>query len=148
MKNRIDTLERREASTEEMIEAKIRERERKLEGRRRYEEKIKAEIEEEECKIMVTRFEIGNKSEEEVVHDAIQAMMKDGTSPKIVPIVEWMKKENAGKPSLVLLNAGSSQNRDHILRNLKGNKSFIVSKSFPARYKEAKAKLNEMGSAL
>ena len=32
--------------------------------------------------------------------------------------------------------------------NQKGNKSFIVSKSFPTRYKEAKAKLNEMGSAL
>ena len=28
------------------------------------------------------------------------------------------------------------------------SKNFIVSKSFPARYKEAKAKLNQMGSAL
>ena len=97
---------------------------------------------------MVTGFKIDNKSEEEVVHDVIRDMMREGTSPKVTPVVEWMKKENAGKSSLVLLNAGSPQNRDHILMNLRGNKSFVVSKSFPARYKEAKAKLNEMGSAL
>ena len=42
MKSRIDIIERREAASEEAIDAKIRERERKREGRKRNEEKIKA----------------------------------------------------------------------------------------------------------
>ena len=44
MKKRIETLERREGVSEESIDAKIRERERKMEGRRRFEDKIRAEI--------------------------------------------------------------------------------------------------------
>ena len=75
-------------------------------------------------------------------------MMRDGIKPRIDPVVEWMKDESAGKSSLVLLNAGSPQNRDYILRNLKGSKGFTVTKSFPARYKEARSKLNEMGNSL
>ena len=97
MKKRIETLERREAVSEESIDAKIRERERKMEGRRRFEDKIKAKIEEEECKILVTGYKIDNKTEEEVVHDLIKDLMREGTSPKVTPVVEWMKRENAGK---------------------------------------------------
>ena len=97
---------------------------------------------------MVIGFPITNKSEEEVLHEVVLAMMREDTRPKSNPIIEWMKEENNGRSSLVLLNTGSSQDRDFILRNLKKDKGFTVTKSFPARYKQARAKLNEMGNAL
>ena len=46
------------------------------------------------------------------------------------------------------MNAGSQENRDHIMLNLKANKNVVVSKTFPKRYQAAKAKMNQMGAAL
>ena len=93
-----------------------------MERRRKLEEKIMAEIAEEECRILVTGYNIENKSEDEVIQGLMSEIMRAGTNPREVPIVEWMKKENAEKPSLVMMNTGSQVNRDHILMNQKPNK--------------------------
>ena len=74
--------------------------------------------------------------------------MKDGAQPRTMPVLEWSRKETAEKKSLVMMNTGSQENRDHIMLNLKANKNLVVSKTFPKRYQAAKAKMNQMGAAL
>ena len=97
---------------------------------------------------MVTGYNIENKPEDDVIQGIIGEIMKDGTEPRTMPVVEWLRKESGEKKSLVMMNTGSQTNRDHIMLNLKANKNLIVSKTHPKRYKAAKAKLNQMGAAL
>ena len=59
-----------------------------------------------------------------------------------------MKEEVNGKRSLILFNAGTMQNRDFILMNLKKDKDYVMKKLFPKRYEQAQRKLNAMGHAL
>ena len=54
--DRLEKLEKREMETEEMIESKIKERTKKMERKRRLQERVLAEILEEECKILVTGY--------------------------------------------------------------------------------------------
>ena len=109
---------------------------------------MKAEIEEEEKKILVVGFPIASRDQEAKLPGLVASMMREGVLPRKNLSIDWMKEEANGKKSLILLNAGTSQNRDFILMNLKKDKDYIVKKSFPARYMQAQRKLNEMGHAL
>ena len=53
--------------TEEMIEAKIKERTKKMERKNRLQERVMAEINEEECKILITGFKTENKPDDEII---------------------------------------------------------------------------------
>ena len=75
-------------------------------------------------------------------------MMRENVCPIEDLLIDWMKDAVNGKRSLILLNAGTVQNRDFILMNLKKDKEYIVKKSFPKRYNQAQRKLNEMGHTL
>ena len=98
---------------------------------------MRAEIDEEEKKIMVVGFTIANNSKEATLPGLVASMMREGVIPKEGLSIEWMKEELNGKKSLMLPNTRTSQNRDLVLRNLKKEKGYAVNKSFPARYKQA-----------
>ena len=146
--DRLEKLEKREMETEEMIESKIKERTKKMERKSRLRERVLAEIMEEECKILVTGYKTDNKPEDEIIRGIISEIMKEGAQPRTTPVLEWSRKETVEKKSLVMMNTGSQENRDHIMLNLKANKNLVVSKTFPKRYQAAKAKMNQMGAAL
>ena len=127
-------LLRKEVSTAEEIEKKIRENAKKKEKRKMFENKVKAEIEEEEKKIIVIGFPFANSNKEATLPGLVAAMIREGVTPREGLSIEWMREEANGKKSIILLNATTMQNRDFILMNLKKDKGFIVKKSFPGRY--------------
>ena len=47
-----------------------------------------------------------------------------------------------------MLDAGNYWNRDHILRNQRAGKKFIVKKAIPQKYREAEKVLKDMATTL
>ena len=97
VKKRLEDLERKEVISDETIEAKIRENEKKQEKRKMFEKKVKAEIEEEEKKIMVVGFPVVNNSKEATLPGLVASMMREGVTPKEGLSIEWMKEESNEK---------------------------------------------------
>ena len=81
MKKRLEDLERKEVSTAETIEKKIRENAKKQEKRRMFENKVKTEIEEEEKKILVVGFPIANSNKEATLPGLVASMMWEEVTP-------------------------------------------------------------------
>ena len=61
---------------------KIRENRKKHEKRKMFENKVKAEIEEEEKKILVVGFPIANSNKEVTLPGLVASMMREGVTPR------------------------------------------------------------------
>ena len=148
MKKRIEELENAVVNTADAIEKRIKENGEKHEKRKALENKIRAEIDEEEKRLLIIGFPITVKEHGALVPGLIAAMIRENVTPREEVSIVWIKEAVNGKRSLILLNKGMVQNRDWILMNLKREKELTVKKSFPKLYDQAQRKLNEVGHAL
>ena len=82
MRERIEKLESEEQSTAEMIERKINKTEVKREKKKALEDKIRAEIEEKEKKLLIAGFPITSASHEAMLPGLLAAMLRPGCTPQ------------------------------------------------------------------
>ena len=130
LQDKVSELEKRES------EAKL------IEERRNLECKVLREFKEEETKIVVIGFTF-SESDENVADKLIKDTLRDGVEPLGPVKVVWKKVASDDKKSVIILDTGSVWNREHILKNQKPGKVFMVKKSVPKRYREAENILKE-----
>ena len=130
LQDKVSELEKRES------EAKV------IEQRRVLEDEVLREFKEEETKIVVVGYafdEGGSNLEEKLMKDTLRDEVELLGWIKIV----WKKTASENKKSVIILDARSVWNREHILRNQKAGKDFMVKKSIPKRFRDAENVLKE-----
>ena len=130
LQNKVADIEKREA------EVKLKE------DRRALEEAVLRELREEESKIVVTGYSF-SEADSDVVNKLVKDSLREGVEPLEQLRVVWKKAASDNKKSVIILDAGSERGREHILRNQKPGKSFMVKRSIPKRYREAENQLKE-----
>ena len=130
LQDKVSELEKRES------EAKL------IEERRGLEDEVLREFREEETKIVVIGFTF-SESDNNISDKLMKDTLRDGVE-LLGPIkIVWKKAASDDKKSVIILDAGSVWNREHILRNQKPGKDFMVKKSIPKRFREAENVLKE-----
>ena len=131
------------ALQDKVSELEKRESEAKLgEERRNLESEVLREFREEETKIVVVGFKF-SEDDDNTADKLIKDTMRDGVEP-LGPIkVVWKKEASEEKKSVIIIDTGSVWNREHILKNQKPGKDFMVKKSIPKRFREAENILKE-----
>ena len=130
LQNKVTELEKRES------EAKL------IEERRGLEDEVLCEFRERKTKIVVIGFafsECDNNIADKLMKDTLRDRVKLLGQMKIV----WKKAASKNKKSVIILDAGSVWNREHILQNQKPGKDFMVKKSIPKRFRDAENVLKE-----
>ena len=130
LQDKVTELEKRES------EAKL------IEERRGLEDEVLREFREEETKIVVIGFSF-SESDNNITDKLMKDTLRDGVE-LLGPIkIVWKKAASDDKKSVIILDAGSVWNREHILRNQKPGKDFMVKKSIPKRFRDAENVLKE-----
>ena len=130
LQDKVSELEKRES------EAKV------IEERRVLEDEVIREFKEEETKIVVIGFAF-SESDNNVVDKLMRDTLRDGVELLGQMKIVWKKAASDDKKSVIILDAGSVWNREHILRNQKPGKDFMVKKSIPKRFRDAENVLKE-----
>ena len=130
LQNKVAEIEKREA------EVKLKE------DRRALEDAVLRELKEEESKIVVTGYSF-SEADSDIVNKLVRDTLREGVEPLEQLRVVWKKAASDDKKSVIILDAGSERGREHILRNQKPGKSFMVKRSIPKRYREAENQLKE-----
>ena len=130
LQNKVAEIEKREA------EVKLKE------DRRALEDAVLRELREEESKIVVTGYSF-SEADSDIVNKLVRDTLREGVEPLEQLRVVWKKAASDDKKSVIILDAGSERGREHILRNQKPGKSFMVKRSIPKRYREAENQLKE-----
>ena len=130
LQNKVAEIEKREA------EVKLKE------DRRALEDAVLRELKEEESKIVVTGYSF-SEADSDMVNKLVRDTLREGVEPLEQLRVVWKKAASDDKKSVIILDAGSERGREHILRNQKPGKSFMVKRSIPKRYREAENQLKE-----
>ena len=131
------------ALQDKVSELEKRESEAKLgEERRNLESEVLREFREEETKIVVVGFKF-SENDDNTADKLMKDTIRDGVEP-LGPIkVVWKKEASEEKKSVIIIDTGSVWNREHILKNQKPGKDFMVKKSIPKRFREAENILKE-----
>ena len=130
LQDKVSELEKRES------EAKLSEERRNLEN------EVLREFREEETKIVVIGYKF-SESDENVADKLMKDTLRDGVE-LLGPIkIVWKKAASDDKKSVIILDSGGVWNREHILKNQKPGKDFMVKKSIPKRFREAENILKE-----
>ena len=130
LQDKVSELEKRES------EAKLGEERRSLEN------EVLREFREEETKIVVIGFKFA-ENDENTADKLMRDTLRDGVEPLSSIKVVWKKEASDDKKSVIILDTGSVWNREHILKNQKPGKEFMVKKSIPKRFREAENILKE-----
>ena len=130
LQNKVTELEKRES------EAKL------IEERRGLEDEVLREFREEETKIVVIGFAF-SECDNNIVDKLMKDTLRDGVKLLGQMKIVWKKAASENKKSVIILDAGSIWNREHILRNQKPGKDFMVKKSIPKRFRDAENVLKE-----
>ena len=78
-----------------------------------------------------------------MVNKLVRDTLREGVEPLEPLRVVWKKAASDDRKSIIILDAGSERGREHIIRNQKPGKSFMVKRSIPKRYREAENQLKE-----
>ena len=130
LQDKVSELEKRES------EARLGEERRSLEN------ELIREFREEETKIVVIGFKFA-ENDENTADKLMKDTLRDGVEPLSSIKVVWKKEASDDKKSVIILDTGSVWNREHILKNQKPGKEFMVKKSVPKRFREAENILKE-----
>ena len=130
LQNKVSELEKRES------EAKL------IEERRGLEDEVLREFKEEETKIVVIGFAF-SEGDNNIVDKLMKDTLRDGVELLGQMKIVWKKAASENKKSVIILDAGSVWNREHILCNQKPSKDFMVKKSIPKRFRDAENVLKE-----
>ena len=130
LQNKVSEMEKREA------EAKL------MEEKRGLEDEVLREFREEETKIVVIGFAF-SKGDNNITDKLMKDTLRDGVELLGQMKIVWKKAASENKKSVIILDAGSVGNREHILRNQKPSKDFMVKKSIPKRFRDAENVLKE-----
>ena len=112
------------------------------EDRKGLEDAVLRELREEETKIVVIGFAF-SEADNNIVNKLMKDTLRDGVEPLDQLKIVWKKAASENKKSVIILDAGSERNREHILHNQKPGKNFMVKKSIPKRYRDAENELKE-----
>ena len=113
LQNKVSEMEKREA------EAKL------IEDRRGLEDEVLHELREEETKIVMIGFAF-SEADNNIIDKLMKDTLRDGVELLGQMKIVWKKAASESKKSVIILDAGSERNREHILHNQKPGKNFLV----------------------
>ena len=151
MNKRVIELENSNAKTSHEIKEHFKRMEVEERGRRELKTQILKEIETNEKCVVIFNYPLESNDKVAVLEDLLVAILKvDVPSGNFRPTatIDYMRKKEGTKPSLIVLNVGSKELRQSLLVNSKKDTKIRVKKAYPARYAAAQKELDNLGYAI